>query len=157
MSDHSSQSPALEARVLWGRVATVVAVVVIAFGAGRCSAGGVPEDEVAELEGQVSALESANEDLRGQVADLDEQLAEATAPTPTPSATEPSAVESTAPESPATTTVEAWTVQSGDTLQAIALEVYGDRAMAQQIADANGIEPGATLQIGQVLTLPPAE
>ncbi len=159
MSEPRSEPRSLEARVLWGRVATAVVVVLIAFGAGRCTAGGVPEDEVAELEGQVTALQSANDDLRSQVSDLDEQLREAPAvtPTPSPSPAEPTATEPSAPDPVEGAAGGTWTVESGDTLHAIAIAVYGDRTKAQLIAEANGLQPGATLQIGQVLQLPPEE
>lgn len=163
MSEPSAPSRGPEAHVLWGRVATAVVVVLVAFGAGRCSADGVPEEEVSELEQRVSTLQDTNEDLRDQVADLDRQLSEAATPDPSPS---PSPDPTEPADAPSEQTEAAplegapggiWTVEPGDTLQAIAIEVYSDRAMAQEIGAANGLEPGATLQVGQVLQLPLTE
>jgi LysM repeat protein len=47
-----------------------------------------------------------------------------------------------------------YTVQSGDTLQSIALAVWGDSSLWYKIADANGLTDGASLFAGQSLTLP---
>lgn len=159
MSETDARSPLPHARVLWGRVATAIVVVLLAFGLGRCTADGVPQDEVAALETQVADLQSTNEQLRAQVDRLDEELTasesspvppspspESSAPTPTPTATpgegEPGG---------------SWTVEPGDTLHAIAIEVYGDRARAQLVAAANGLDTSDTLQVGQVLQLPIVE
>ncbi len=157
MSDSSAPSNLPPARVLWGRVATAVVVVLIAFGLGRCTAEGVPQDEVTQLETQVTELRSANDQLRAQVERLDEELAETSTPPPSP---EPSdAPTSGASESPTPTAAEGdpggtWTVEPGDTLNAIAIEVYDDREKAALIASANGLDTGAVLQVGQVLQLP---
>lgn len=156
----SQHQPALpDARVLWGRVATAVVVVLLAFGLGRCTADGVPEEEAAALDGQVAELQATNEALRSEVEDLTRTLEEREA-APTPSATEPT--EPTEPSTPAATPGEGepggiYTIAPGDTLVAIAIDVYGDREMARMIAAANGIENSTTLQVGQVLELPPAQ
>ncbi|ROH85917.1 LysM domain-containing protein, partial [Pseudomethylobacillus aquaticus] len=47
-----------------------------------------------------------------------------------------------------------YTVRSGDTLQSIALSVWGDSAMWFYIADANGLTNTDALVAGTVLTLP---
>lgn len=156
MSDHEAPSQLPEARVLWGRVATAVVVVLIAFGAGRCSADGVPEDEVAALDEQVTSLQSENDRLRAQVEDLGDQSDQEPAPagtaTPQPTAT----------DEPAAAPVDGapggtWTVEPGDTLYEIALDVYDDPGMRSSIASANGLTTDSTLRVGQVLQLPPAE
>lgn len=57
----------------------------------------------------------------------------------------------------------AYTLQSGDTLQSIALQVYGDASLWYLIADANGLtksdervgSSGSQLYIGQRLNIPP--
>jgi hypothetical protein len=48
-------------------------------------------------------------------------------------------------------------VKQGDTLWAIAGTEYGDPRRWRRIADANGVDDPRTLQIGRVLTIPPAE
>lgn len=156
MSEHEPARQLPEANVLWGRVATAVVVVLIAFGAGRCSADGVPADEVAALDDQVTTLQSENDQLRAQVQELDQQLAEQPAPAET------TAPQPTATETPASAPVEGapggvWTVESGDTLFEIALDVYDDADMRGEIAAANGLTTDSTLTVGQVLQLPLAE
>lgn len=153
MSEPAAPSPLPEARVLWGRVATVVVVVLVAFGMGRCSADGVPEDEVAALDDQIATLQTENEQLRAQVNSLGQQLAEQ--PDPAPSPSQPTATESGAPAPVAGVPGGTWTVESGDTLFEIAIEVYGDSGKRQAIADANGLTLESTLTVGQVLQLPP--
>jgi LysM repeat protein len=69
---------------------------------------------------------------------------ETDAPPPPPPAAE-------APEPPAART---YTVESGDTLWAIAERYYGDGSKYQAIADASGIPNPDLIQPGQVLTIP---
>jgi nucleoid-associated protein YgaU len=63
-----------------------------------------------------------------------------------------------APEAPAEPEPEpaarTYTVESGDTLWAIAERFYGDGSKYQVIADANGIPNPDLIQPGQVLTIP---
>jgi YD repeat-containing protein len=47
-----------------------------------------------------------------------------------------------------------YTVQSGDTLQSIALATWGDASLWYLIADANGLSGGETLLSGRTLTIP---
>lgn len=161
MSDSTAQPKLPPPRVLWGRVATAVVVVLVAFGLGRCTAEGVPPDEVAQLETQVDDLQSSNDQLRDQVERLDGQLAEAdTTPPPAPSESPTDAGESPTGEGESPTAAGegqpggTWTVTPGDTLHAIAIEVYDDHEKAALIAAANGLDTGATLDVGQVLQLP---
>ena len=79
-------------------------------------------------------------------------------PPPAPEAAEEPAAEeaeaevvSEAVEEPAPRT---YTVESGDTLWAIAERFYGDGSKYQVIADASGIPNPDLIQPGQVLTIP---
>jgi hypothetical protein len=80
-------------------------------------------------------------------------------PPPEPEAAAPAAAEAPAaeeaahaePEPPAART---YTVESGDTLWAIAEQFYGDGNKYQIIADASGISNPDLIQPGQVLTIP---
>ncbi|MFB7722203.1 LysM peptidoglycan-binding domain-containing protein [Nocardia sp. NPDC058058] len=65
--------------------------------------------------------------------------------------TQAAAVEEVPPPPPAAQT---YTVESGDTLWAIAERFYGDGNRYQQIADANGIPNPDAINVGQVLTIP---
>ncbi|MDJ0112165.1 LysM peptidoglycan-binding domain-containing protein, partial [Rhodococcus erythropolis] len=49
---------------------------------------------------------------------------------------------------------QSYTVESGDTLWAIAERFYGDGNQYQRIADANGIPNPDLINAGQVLTIP---
>lgn len=69
----------------------------------------------------------------------------------------PAAVEEPAPEPPAPPAAPAprtYTVQSGDTLWAIAEQFYGDGNRYPEIATASGIDNPDLIQPGQVLTIP---
>lgn len=157
---HTGPEPTpLAANVLWGRVATAGVVVLMAFGLGRCTApeaAEAPVDEVARLEGEVSELQATNDQLRTQVDDLTTQVSELeAAPAPTaPTTSEPATADPAPVEGQPGGT---WTVERGDTLHAIAIEVYGDRTRADLIAAGNGIDRSTTLQVGQVLRLPIVE
>ena len=155
---HTEPDPTpLPTNVLWGRVATAAVVVLLAFGLGRCTAPEGPGEEAEQLGAQVTELQSTNEQLRSQVDRLTEQVRQAEAelerePTPAPS---PSPTDE--PSAPAPVEGEpggTWTVGPGDTLHAIAIDVYGDRTRAELVAAANGLDTSDTLQVGQVLQLP---
>lgn len=152
MSDAPIQPNLPPPRVLWGRVATAVVVVLVAFGLGRCTAEGIPQDEVTQLETEVSDLQSANDRLQDQVDRLGEEPTEADETATTPASPAPS--ETTTPVAGEGDPGGTWTVAPGDTLHAIAIEVYDDRAKAALIAAANGIDTSDPLQVGQELQLP---
>ena len=82
-------------------------------------------------------------------------------PAPPPTAEETAAPEETAAaEEPVTEAaaeepaVRTYTVESGDSLWAIAERFYGDGSKFQVIADASGIPNPDLIQPGQVLTIP---
>ena len=76
---------------------------------------------------------------------------------------ESSGIETTLPEVPQES-LGTYNLQTGDTLESIALQVYGDASLWYLIADANGItnlkacagESGSQLHVGQRLNIPPA-
>ena len=59
-----------------------------------------------------------------------------------------------APEPPPPPAPRTYTVESGDTLWAIAARFYGDGNQYQRIAGASGISNPDLIQPGQVLTIP---
>jgi nucleoid-associated protein YgaU len=63
-------------------------------------------------------------------------------------------VEEAAPEPAPEPAVRTYTVESGDSLWAIAERFYGDGSKYQVIADASGIPNPDLIQPGQVLTIP---
>ncbi len=79
---------------------------------------------------------------------------EAPAPDTTPAATEEPAIQEAAREEPEPAAARTYTVESGDTLWAIAEQFYGDGSKYQTIADASGISNPDLIYPGQVLTIP---
>ena len=81
-------------------------------------------------------------------------------PPPEPEAAAPAAaaeepaVEEAAHAEPEPAAARTYTVESGDTLWAIAEQFYGDGNKYQIIADASGISNPDLIQPGQVLTIP---
>jgi LysM repeat protein len=78
-------------------------------------------------------------------------------PPPEPEAEAPheeAAVEEAAHEEPAGEAARTYTVESGDTLWAIAEKFYGDGNKYQIIADASGISNPDLIHPGEVLTIP---
>ncbi|MGO9384089.1 MAG: LysM peptidoglycan-binding domain-containing protein [Mycobacterium sp.] len=79
-------------------------------------------------------------------------------PPPAPAAEEaeaaPEAVAEPVAEETPEPAVRTYTVESGDTLWAIAERFYGDGSKYQVIADASGIPNPDLIQPGQVLTIP---
>jgi outer membrane autotransporter protein len=81
-------------------------------------------------------------------------------PPPEPEAAAPAAaaeepaVEEAAASEPEPAAARTYTVESGDTLWAIAEQFYGDGNKYQVIADASGIPNPDLIQPGQVLTIP---
>jgi LysM repeat protein len=71
-----------------------------------------------------------------------------------PAAAEEPAVEEAAASEPEPAAARTYTVESGDTLWAIAEQFYGDGNKYQTIADASGISNPDLIQPGQVLTIP---
>lgn len=145
--------PGHTGRVLWGRVAILGVALLLAFLIGRASGGGpegVPQSDYDE------AVAERNE-LRSEVATLEDQLAAAQQPTPEPTTSPDAAAgaedEATDPENESEGTT--YVVEEDDTLASIAAEVYGDSGLAEFLAEANGIEDPSTLYIGQELVIPP--
>lgn len=145
-------------RVLWGRVAILGLALLLAFFVGRATGGGGGVDEA-----EYDEVVAERNDLRAEVADLEDQLAAAAQPTPSPATASPGAGgggggdggEETDPEGE-TEGGETYVVQSGDTLASIAAEMYGDASLDDFLAEANGITDPESLAVGQELIIPPA-
>lgn len=116
---------------------------------------------------EIALLERENQRLRGEVADLRQQVRElrdstASAPATTPSATRPSGP---APDRPAvspgstprpTQEVRTYIVRRGDTLTRIASQMYEDSTQWRRIYDANRgiLQTPESLREGQELVIP---
>lgn len=145
--------PGAPGRVLWGRVAVLGVALLLAFLVGRATGGGdagVPQADFDEVTAE-------NEDLRSEVAELEEQLATAQQPTPSPATASPATGGGGGETDPEGETEggETYTVESGDTLASIAAEQYGDASLDDFLAEANGITDPESLAVGQELIIPP--
>lgn len=143
--------PGRPGRVLWGRVAILGAALLLAFLLGRATGGG---GGVAQADYDEAVAE--RNELRSEVADLEDQLAAAEQPTPAPATASPAVGggEATDPEGE-TEGGETYIVEKGDTLASIAAEVYGDASLDDFLAEANGITDPESLAVGQELIIPP--
>ena len=129
-------------RVLWGRVGVLGGALVLMFLLGRCTAPeGVPPNDLAAANAQITELEAQNDQLSDQIAALSAQA-------PADEASE---------EEDTRAGWDTYTVKSGDTLISIAQDVYGDGTKFNLIAEANGIDKNNKLRVGQELQIPPDE
>lgn len=134
-------------RVLWGRVATLGGVLLLAFVIGRVSApDGVSPAELRSLRDELA-------DEKAKVAQLESQIATPAArpqasPTPQPQQTT---------QSSQTQQVqgETYIVQAGDSLRSIAIKFYGDGRLSDYLAEVNKIADPSKIRVGQKLIIPP--
>ena len=146
-----------EPRILWGRVAALGAMLLLAFFLGRMTkSAGVPEADLTKAEAKVTALEQENEDLRSEVAAA--EAAAETAEQPTAGTATGTGAEEDTTDGAATETEKAagmnYTVESGDTLTTIAEEFYGDPSLDDFLAEYNEITDPSALAVGQTIFLP---
>lgn len=150
-------------QILWGRVLVLLLALALAFWLGTTFGGDAgarttiidQRNTIGDLEAQVAALQA-------QVAAVDtdtDAAAPATQPPadaetePSPPAADDTQVASAEQSEPASSDGE-YVVQSGDTLAAIAQEVYGDPSQWLVIATANGLQAPYALTVGDTLTIP---
>lgn len=142
--------------VLWGRLAALVVLLLVAFFIGRCSAGdAASSQELQDAKATIVDLSSENATLQQQ---LNAQAAGGVAPRDgggDAGATEAPA-EPTAQPAPDGGEGETYEVRPGDTLTSIAEQFYGDPQAFEPIAEANNLSADVPLQVGQELTIPPA-
>jgi nucleoid-associated protein YgaU len=138
-------------RVLWGRVVVLGLALLLAFLMGRATGGGPSESDLATVRAE-------RNELRAEVADLEAQLQEAEPdPTPPPASASPDTGADEGATDPENETEGGTTyvVESGDTLQSIAIDVYGDASLDDFLAEANNITDPESLSVGQELIIPP--
>jgi LysM repeat protein len=128
-------------KILWGRIIAIAIVVLIAFLIGRATAGGGVSQDAYDL------LKRKNASLEQQLNDARAAANNAQTP-PVDNTASPAASESPAGDT------KSYVVKPGDTLRGIAEKFYGDPALDDYIAEANGIE-GSIIHAGDELTIPP--
>lgn len=156
-SDHSSgydwdEEPATDdpPRILWGRVAVLGAMLLLAFLLGRATkSAGVPDEELSAARQHVQELQAENKTL-------EEELASAPVVTDQPAA----GTETGSEEGGETGTTDTsgkdktYIVEEGDSLTTIAQKFYGDPSLDDFLAEVNGITDPTQLAVGQELTIP---
>lgn len=142
--------------IIWGRVAILGALVLLAFLIGRTTAGGgVSQAEFDAVEATAAEADAQIEDLQQQIVALQEQL-NATDTSGTGTQGDGSGGGNPNDGGGGTTgQAETYIVESGDTLQSIAEQFYGDVSLDDLIAEANDITDPTALNVGQELTIPP--
>jgi hypothetical protein len=149
--DHSRNLP----NILWGRVAVLGAVVLLAFLIGRMTAGGdgvsqerltAAQQDARDARAEADRLQTENDELQAQ---LDAANAANTGDTGGDT-TEGEEGEGTDP----TAEVEEYTVQPGDTFNMIAERFYDDATLDEFIMEANGITDPTQLSVGETIVIP---
>lgn len=157
-------------RILWGRIAILAGVLLLAFVVGRLTAGG----DVAVGETTSQRIEQLTKDLEQTRAELDaaraggidaassddsDSAVDPAEPAPAePGTAEP---EAQAPEEPQPEAEPAapesitYTVVPGDYMYGVAEKVYGNGRLWRTIAEANDLGPQAVINPGQTLIIPP--
>lgn len=138
-------------QVLWGRVAVLLGMLLVAFFLGRATKdAGVPAGDLKKAEARLTTLQQENADLKSQVAAAEaaRDAAENT------EAADAQPAEGSAEEGAAEVEGVNYTVKPGDTLTTIAEEHYGDASLDDFLAEYNEIADPTALSVGQTIFLP---
>lgn len=137
--------------VLWGRVAILGGLLLLAFLFGRVTKpAGVPLEDLQRAQARVETLRTENSELKTELAAQESEPAPVAEPEDAAAETEDSeAAEATDTED------QIYTVQSGDSLTIIAQRFYGDTSLSDFLAEANNIADPTKISVGQKLRIPP--
>lgn len=148
--DEEPHTPEQPMNILWGRVAILGFVLLLAFLFGRATKGsGIPASELAASEKRAETLATENEDLKTQLA----AQPEVAAPAETQE-TDPAANEASEDEGSNEIVGQTYRVKPNDTLRGIAQEFYGDPELSDYLAEVNNISDPTTISVGQKLIIP---
>lgn len=145
--------------ILWGRVALLAGILLLAFFLGRLtSGGGVPASDLATANDRIEALEGQNDSLRTELAakpslfdGTDEGVSEEGVKVPEP---EPAPADQTTTDAAPELSGDTYVVQSGDTLAGIAQKFYKDASLGVFLAEANQLSNPGELSLGQRILIP---
>ena len=146
--------------VLWGRIAILGGLLLLAFLLGRITkSSGIPQSELDAANDEIATLQTDVEGLQDENAALQSQIDELQTTTPPVDTSDDTGDDTSGTDDGGTATdpeSQTYTVESGDTLSIIAEEFYGDASLDDFIAEANGIEDPTAISPGQELVIPPA-
>ncbi len=147
-------------QILWGRVLVLLLALALAFWLGTTFGGdeasqrqiGEQRDEIARLEAQIASLQA-------EIAAVDAG-GDDSRPPPSEDPSEVAAAEASSQETPTEQPQRdrgrSYVIQSGDSLAAIAQDVYGDPTKWRDIARANDLSEPYSLTVGESLRIPAA-
>ncbi len=165
MDPYNDREPQ-DVNILWGRVAALGGALLLAFLFGTWVSDGSPtEDEIQASETYQELLEERNQlaDDNSELEDQLDQLSRGEPPENPPTADNDSddgdGDGDSDSDDGSDEQSQVYVVRQGDTLSGVAQRFYGSsgREARERIAEANDIEPDATLTVGQELTIPPAD
>lgn len=136
-------------RVLWGRVAVLGGMLLLAFLLGRATkGGGIPSEQLTQARQEIQALETENAALEEELASAPEVTTGTdTGAEDTTDGTESDGADTT-PEG------KTYVVEAGDSLTTIAAKFYDDPSLDDYLAEVNGITDPTQLAVGQELLIP---
>jgi LysM repeat protein len=146
--------------ILWGRVALLAGILLVAFFLGRLTGGGgVPAGDLAAANDRIETLEGQNQALKTELAaepslfdGTDEGVSEEGVKVPEP---DPAKADETTTEAAPKLSGDTYIVQSGDTLAGIAQKFYKDASLGVFLAEANQLSNPGKLSLGQRILIPP--
>jgi LysM repeat protein len=151
------EEEATHTRILWARIAALVATLLLAFGAGFFLAPRESSDSrVGSLEAELAQAQQNSDELEARLAESETQLDRTQARLErlqAQAAAEPEPAQSPAPSEKER--IKSYTVQPGDTLQGIAVDFYGDVDYDDFLAEYNGVADTTELPVGFDLEIPP--
>jgi nucleoid-associated protein YgaU len=163
-------------QILWGRVIVLLLALALAFWLGTTFGGdSAAQTQLEEQRAEITRLESENAALEAEVAAVDAGAGptdESAQPADDQAGNDQADNEQAGNDQAASGPSEGsddktgtrpanaegdsreYVVQTGDSLAAIAQEVYGDPTLWREIAEANDIEAPYSLTVGDTLVIP---
>ena len=136
-------------KVLWGRVAVLGGMLILAFLLGRATkSDGISASELTAAQQQVQELQTENAALEEELAAIPDPAVDPGTETDTETGTDETAEGDTSPSG------KTYVVESGDTLTTIAEKFYDDPSLDDFLAEVNGITDPTQLSVGQELLIP---
>ena len=149
--DWDEEPVADKPRILWGRVAALGGMLILAFLLGRATKGdGVPTAELNEARQQIQTLEEENQALEDELASAPDVSGDTGTDVEDDTTTE----DTTSGDTDTSVEGKSYIVEPGDSLTTIAEKFYDDPSLDDYLAEVNGISDPTQLAVGQELIIP---